>query len=181
MCFEFTCDFFLNFELLDILWSSTKHPSQKLWPLQFVRGFLVQFQASRYIMGFNQTSESKFMAIWIYQGIPCWILSISIYCGLQLDIRVKSYGWWNLVGTTLSTFKRVDILWISIGHLSQKLWLLEFAQVFLIKFWASQYIMGLNWTSKSKVMTVWIWEGLPSNITSISIYYEPQVGICVKS
>ena len=101
----------LNFERLSLLWTLTGHPSQKLWSFEFVQRFYVQFRVSRYIMGYNQTFESKFMTIWIFcsfcvqfwafryiMGInhtfkskvmaisifldlPCWILSVSIYYG----------------------------------------------------------------------------------------------------
>ena len=85
-----------NFERLDILCACIGHPSEKLWPFEFIesflysissvsiyyfpesdirvkgydhlnfsRGFVVQFRASRYIMSLNQTSEWKVMTTWI--------------------------------------------------------------------------------------------------------------------
>ena len=55
-------------------------------------------------------------------------LSISIYYGLQSDIWVKIYGRF------------------------------EFSKCFLVKFWVSQYIMGLNRKFELKVMPVWIFQ-----------------------
>jgi len=47
----------LNFECLDILRDSIIHPSKKLLSFEFAQSFYFQFQASRYITGFNRTSE----------------------------------------------------------------------------------------------------------------------------
>ena len=94
--------------------------------LNFSRASIVQFRASRYIIGMNQTSKSKVMTFWICLALWCWILSISIYYVPKSDIRVTSY-----VHKGLSS-------------------------AFVLQFWASQYIIGLNRTSESKVCwTLW--------------------------
>jgi len=46
-----------NFERLDILRDSIRHPSKKLLSFEFVRRFNIQFRASLYITAINQTSE----------------------------------------------------------------------------------------------------------------------------
>ena len=61
--FEFVGASLFNLESLDTLKASTRHPSQKLWPFEFARCFVVEFQASRYIMSFNRTFESNVIAI----------------------------------------------------------------------------------------------------------------------
>ena len=81
----------------------------------------------------------------------------------------------------LFNFERLDMSWASITHPSQKLWPFEFAQSFRVQFRASWYIVGLNRTSESKVMAVWIWLVLPCLISSISIYYASELDIQVKS
>ena len=141
----------------------------------------IQFWTSRYIMGLNRTSETKVITVWIWQGHPSSILRVAVYYGPQSDIWVKSYGCLILPRASLSNFKRVDILLASIGHPCQKLWPLEFSQDILINFLASQYFMGLNWTSESKVMAQWICLKLLCLILSISICYGPYSNILVKS
>jgi len=153
-----------NFSCLDILWDSIRHSSQMLWAFELARGFffnfvhfdilldlvelmykklslfefslgfLVQFRASRYIMSLNQTSESKVMVTWIGEGICILILSVSMHYEPQSDICVKIYGHLNLPKASFFNFKRLNILWFSIGHLSQKIWQFEFARSFLIYF-----------------------------------------------
>jgi len=130
--------------------------------LNFSRASIVQFQASRYIMCLNQTSEWKVMNIWISRELPSF------------------------------NFERLDILCAWIGPPSEKLWPFEFLESFhcsisrvwiyyapesdlrvkrydhlnfsrasSVQFLASRYIMCLNQTSEWKVMTIWIFRELP--------------------
>ena len=46
-----------NFEGLDILRDSIRHLSKKLLSFELAQRFNIQFRASQYIMGLNQTSE----------------------------------------------------------------------------------------------------------------------------
>ena len=46
-----------NFERLDILWYSIRHPSKKLLSFELAQSIDIQLRASRYITGLNQTSE----------------------------------------------------------------------------------------------------------------------------
>ena len=46
-----------NFERLDILCAWIWPPSEKLWPFELAESFNIQFRASRYVTGLNQTSE----------------------------------------------------------------------------------------------------------------------------
>jgi len=117
--------------------------------LNFSRASVVEFQASRYIMRLNRTSEWKVMSIWI---------------SLELS---------------LFNFERLDILYTWIGPLSEKLWPFEFLESFrcsisiasicyapesnlrvkrfdhlncsrasIVEFRPSRYIMRLNRTSE---------------------------------
>ena len=101
-------------------------------------------------MCLNRTSEWKVMIVWIS---------------------------WELL---LFNFERLDILWASIIHPSQNLLPFEFVERFLVQIWVPRYIIGLNRTSKSKVMAAWICLALWFLISSILIYYAPESEIQVK-
>ena len=46
-----------NFERLDILRDSIRHPSKKLLSFELAGSINIQFRASRYVTGLNPTSE----------------------------------------------------------------------------------------------------------------------------
>ena len=58
--------------------------------------------------------------------------------------------------------------------------ILNFSRASFIQFQAYRYIIGLNRTSKSKVMVVWIFLALPCLIWSITIYFALEFDIGVK-
>ena len=120
-----------NFKHLDILCPRIRHPSEMLWPFEFLQSFcylissvsiyyvpksefraqnsdhsnfsrasIVQFQASRYILCLNRTSELKVMTIWIFREFP------------------------------LFNFERLDILCPRIDLLCEILWPFEFLERF---------------------------------------------------
>lgn len=149
-------DSLCNSECLDILWASNVHPSKTLWSFEFSMCFTVEFQVPRYIMGLNQNVESNVMADWICQRLACSISTVSINYGPPLDIRVKSYGWLDMLEDSLSKYECLDILWASIGHLTQMLWIFEFSMCFIVEFRALWYIAGLNQNVESNFMVVWI-------------------------
>ena len=92
--------------------------------LNFSRSTIVQFRESQYIIGLNQTSESKIIVVGICLALWCLIWRISIYYVLESDIRVRT--------DDLSNFSRASV----------------------VQFQASRYIMRLNRTSEWKVMTI---------------------------
>ena len=49
--------FVLNFEHLDILRDTIRHPSKKLLSFEFAQRFNIQFLASRYVTGHNQSKK----------------------------------------------------------------------------------------------------------------------------
>ena len=171
--------FVLNFERLNILWDSIRHPSKKLLSLEFATSFRFQFRPSRYITKLNRTSVYKVIVISNCSELLFSILSVSIYYGTQSDIRVKSYRRLNLLRASIFNLERLDILWDWIGHSCRKLLSLEFALSFHFQFGASRYITGLNRTSVYKVFVIWICYELPFSIWSISIYYGTQLDIRV--
>ena len=54
-----------HFERLDVLRDSIRHPSKKLLSFEFAQSFNIQFRASQYVTGLNQTSEKKVIVVWI--------------------------------------------------------------------------------------------------------------------
>ena len=98
--------------------------------LNFSRASVVQFRASRYIMGLNHTPESKVMAVWICRELSCSITSVSIYYLLESDIWVKIFGSLNFPCRSIFHFKCLDILCTWVGNLSEKLWPFEFLKSF---------------------------------------------------
>ena len=119
--------------------------------MSLAKASVVQFRASQYIIGLNQTSESKVMAVCLCLVLPCFILNISIYyapesgiwvksyaiwvsrelrCSISIvstyywpesDIWVKSYGSLNFPCASMFNFEHLNILCTWIGHLSEKL------------------------------------------------------------
>ena len=141
-----------NFERLDILYPRIRHPCEKLWPLNFLGSF--------------------------YRSIS----SVSISYVPKSDIRVKCHDHLNFLKVSvvlfrvsryimrlnrkfeskvmtirfswelpLFNFERLDILCPQIGHPWEKLWALEFL------------------------------EGIHCTISSVSIYYAPELDIREKS
>ena len=89
-----------NFEHLNILRDSIKHPNKNV------------------------------IGVWICTEFLFSITSLSIFYGTQSDIRMKSYCRWNLLRPFVFNFECLDILWVSIEHPSKKLLSFEFALSF---------------------------------------------------
>ena len=88
---NWTRAFVFNFDRLDILCAWIGHPTEMLWPFEFLQNF--HFSISR----------------------------VSIYHGPQSYIHVKSYGRVNWTRSFVFNFDHLDILWAWIGHPSEKL------------------------------------------------------------
>jgi len=138
----------LNFERLDILRDSIRHPSKMLLSFELAQSFNIQFRASRYMTGLNQISEKNVIVVLIGLEVKHSISSVSLYYETQSDIRVKSYCRLNWLSASTFNFEGLDILRVSIRHSSKKLLSFAFAQRFNIQFRASRYITGLNQTSE---------------------------------
>ena len=123
------------------------HPSVKLWPFEFLESFC------------------------------CSISSVSICYLPKSEIRVKSYGRLNLPCASMINFKHLDILCGWIGIRVKSYVHLNFSRASVLQFQVSQYIIGLNRTSESKVIAVWILFVLMCSISSISIYCAPESDI----
>ena len=137
-----------NYERLDILRDSIGHPSKKLLSFDFYQSFSFLFRASRYTTGYNRTSESKVIVVWICLELLFSISSVSIFYGALSDIRVISYCRLIFLRASLFYYECLDILRDTSRHLSQKLLSFEFAQSFCVQLRASRYITRLNRTSE---------------------------------
>jgi len=151
-----------NSEHLNILWARIWPSCEKIWPFEFLESFrclissisiyykpesdlsvksydylnfcrasVVHFRASLYVMHLNRTSVWKVMTIWISRELP----------------------WFNS--------EYLDILCARIGHPWEKLWPLEFLEIFCCSISSVCILMRLNGTSEWKVMTIWIFQELP--------------------
>jgi len=151
-----------NFERLDILCPQLRHPSEMLWPFEFLESFY------------------------------CSILSVYMSYVFESEIRVKCYDhsnfsrpsvvqfrasrWfispnrtsvWNVMtigisrALSLFNFKRLDELRPRNGHLCEKLWHSNFSRAFVVQFRASRYIKSPNRTSVWNVITIRISRELP--------------------
>ena len=137
-----------------MLRDSIKHPRKKLLSFELAQSLTIQFRASRYITGLNQTSEKKIIVVCICSEVQHSISSVSIYYGTQSDIRVKSYCRLNWLRASTFNFERLEMLRDSISHPLKKLLSFELAKRFNIQFRASRYVTGLNQTSEKKVIVV---------------------------
>jgi len=113
-------------------------------------------------MRLNRTSEWKVMTTWIAQELPLFNFE-------RLDILC---AWIGPTSEKLWPFEFLEsfscsILSVSIYYTHESdLWVisydhLNFSRASVAQFWASRYIMRLNRTSESKVMTIWISRELP--------------------
>ena len=131
--------FVYNFESLDKLWAGTRDPSENLWPFEFLESFNGSF------------------------------MRVSSYHGPDIYTRLKTYDCLNLRRAFVLSLKRLDILCVWIGDLSEMLWHLNFSRASVIHFRASRYIMSLTHTNESKFMAVSILWELKCSISSVTI------------
>ena len=68
-----------NFEGLDMLRDTIRHPSKNLLSFEFAQNFCFQLRGSWYITELNRTFESKVIVVWICLELLFSITSISIY------------------------------------------------------------------------------------------------------
>jgi len=175
-----SCDKLWTFEFLESIrcsiWSVSIYyvPESDLCVISydnfsFSRASVVQFPASRYIMGLNRTSVWQVMTIWISRELPVfnsehldkWCARIGVACenlwpsGYIMCLNQTSV-WqvmtiWISRHHTLFNFERLDILSAWIRRPCDKLWPFEFLESFRC------------------------------SISSFSIYYAPESDFRVKS
>ena len=172
-----------NFERHDMWCAWIGHPSEKLWPFEFLEGF------------------------------RCSITNISIYHAPESDLRVKSFDHLNFCRASVVQLRASRyVMHLNQTFEWKVISILNFFRASVVQFWESRYVMGLNLTSVWNVLTIWIsrelllfnferldmwctWIGHPSeklwpfeflerfrcSISSVSIYYVPKSDIRVKS
>ena len=94
---------------------------------------------------------------------------------------LKSYGRWNLPRAFVFSFDCLEILNAESNIRVKSYDFLNFSCASVIHFRVFRYIMGVNHTIESKVMAVWIFREHSCLILRISIYYELELDIWVKS
>ena len=137
-----------KFEHLDILCTLIGHPCKSYDHLNFSRDSVAQFQASRYNMRLNRTSEWKVMTIWISRELPLLnIERLDILCAWigppseklwQFEF-LESFLCW-ILGVSIYYTPELDLRVKSYDHLN-------FSRSSVVQFWASPYMMRLNRTS----------------------------------
>ena len=80
-----------NFEWLDKLWALNGHPSQKLWPFAFARGFLVNFWGSQYIMGLI---GHPIQMLWLFEFVQAFIFKFRVSWYIWVSIEHLSQKYW---------------------------------------------------------------------------------------
>jgi len=154
--------------------------------LNFSRAFIFQFRVSRYIILPNRASVCNFMTIGISRELPLFNFErLGILCSW---IGHPCEKLWPLefLETFLCSISSVSIcdaaesdLWVKCYDHS------NFSRASVVQLWASRYMMQsydhLNFSRVSEWndMTFWISRELPYSISSISIYYITEFGICV--
>ena len=141
-----------NFERLDILCAWIGHPSEKLWPFEFLESF------------------------------RCSISSVSIYYAPESDLRVKSYDHLNFSRASVVQFResryimrlnqtsewKVTTIWIS-----RELPLFNFERLDILCAWIGP--------PSEKLWPFEFIESFRCSISSVSIYYAPESDIRDKS
>jgi len=140
-----------NFERLDILCAWIGHPSEKLWPFEFLESF------------------------------RCYMSSVPIYYAPKSDFRVRSHDNLNSLRTSVVKFRasryimhlnripewKVMPIWIS-----RELLLPNFKRLDILYAWIGQ--------PSEKLRPFEFLESFRCSISSISIFYAPKLDIRVK-
>jgi len=102
--------------------------------LNFSSAFVVQFQASPFIMGLNHTLKSKVMAFESAESFCVHIRASRYIMSLNWTSEWKVITIWISWELSLFIFERLGISWASHMHPSQNLWPFEFARASLFNF-----------------------------------------------
>jgi len=116
--------------------------------LNFMRAFVVQFRASRYIMRLNQTSVWQVMTIWIsrehsllnFELLDVLCASIGLSCDKLWTFEFLETIRCSISSVSIYYVPESDVRVISYDHFS-------FSRAFFVQFPASRYIMCQNRTS----------------------------------
>jgi len=151
-----------NFEGLDMWCVWIKHPSEKLWPFEFLESFRCSISSVSTYFGLNRTSVWKVKTIWIFESFRCSISSVSTCDAPKSDIAFKSYHHLNFSRASIEQFRAILICYKAESNLSEKINdHLNISIASIVYFRASLYVMCLDQTSELKVKTIWISQELP--------------------
>jgi len=149
-----------NFERLDILCEWIGHPSEKLWPFEF----LESFHCSILSVSIYYPSESDIRVKISDQLNFSRASVVSIYYVVESDIRVKSYDHFNF---SRASFVQFRVSRYIMRHNRKLEW-----KVMTIRI--SRELPLFNF---ERLAMLWAWIKHPS----VSIYYVPELDIRVKS
>ena len=140
-----------NFDRLDILWTSIGHPSEILWPFEFLKSLRCSFLSVSICPGpHTYTRVKSYGRLNLLRAFVFNFDRLDILCA-WINILVKSYDHLNFSRASVFNFERLDILCAWIGHPSEMLWPFQFLKHYHF------------------------------SISSVSIYYGPQSYTHVKS
>jgi len=130
--------------------------------LNFSKASVAQFQASRYIMHLNRTSEWQVITIWISRELPLLNFEhLDILCAWIRPPSEKLRPFESLMNFHC-LISSVSIFYRHESNLRVKSYdHLNISRASDVQLRASLYVMSLNRTSELKVMTIWISEELP--------------------
>ena len=130
--------------------------------LNFSRGSVVKFPASRYIMSPNRASIWDDRTIWISRELPLFNFERhDILCAWIGDPCNKLWPF-EFVDRFCCSISRVSIYYAPKSHIRVKGYdHLNYSRASVVEFRASRYIMRLNGISEWKVMTIWISREVP--------------------
>ena len=120
-----------NFERLDILCALIGHPSEKLWPFQF----LERFRCSIWSVLKYYASESN-IRVKCYEDLSFSRASVFQFWTTRYVMSLNQTSEWKvmIIGISrefpLFNFQRLNILYALIGNLSEKFWPFEFLKSF---------------------------------------------------
>jgi len=141
-----------NFECLDIVCAWIGHPSEKLWPFEFLESFRCSISG----VSIYYASESDFR-VKSYDHLNFWRASVVQLRASRYIMRLNRTSEWKVMTILIVlelpmfNFDHLDLLWGWIGPPSKKLWPFEFHESFRC------------------------------SISSVSIYYAPESDLPVKS
>ena len=128
----------------------------------FSRVSVVQFLASGYVMRLDRTSEWKVLTIWISRQLPLFnFVRVDI---LRAWIWPPCEKWWlfEFLESLSSSISSVSTYYSPESDNRVKSFEnLNFSRACVVQFRACRYVMRLNQTSESKVLTIRISRELP--------------------
>ena len=121
----------LNFERLDMWCAWIGHPSEKLWPFEYLDGFHWSISS----VSIYESPESD-IRVKTYDHFNFPRASVFLFRASRYIKRLNRTSVWKVMTIWISlelplfNFERLDMWHTWIGHLSEKLWPFEFIESF---------------------------------------------------